>query len=83
MNEVCRLSATRIPKNTGSMPKTSSSGRKIGTKMMMISLHSNGQPSRKIMSCARIRNDTVGFIKPPNDKSMLVTNSLMTSWPPR
>ena len=37
-NAVCRLSATSTPKNTGSMPKSSSSSRKIGTKMMMISV---------------------------------------------
>jgi hypothetical protein len=49
-NEVWRLSATRIPKKSGSILKGSSSGRKIGTKMMMISLHSSGQPSKKIMN---------------------------------
>jgi len=29
--EVCRLSATRMPKNSGSMPKWGRRGRKIGT----------------------------------------------------
>ena len=33
-----------------------SSGRKIGTKMMMISVHSSGQPSRKMMTCVSSRN---------------------------
>ena len=57
-----------MPKNSGSMPKCGSSGRKIGTKMMMISDHSSGQPSRKMMSCARIRNCS-------GDRSRPVTNS--------
>jgi hypothetical protein len=29
---------------------------KIGMKITMISVHSSGQPSRKITICARIRN---------------------------
>ena len=33
-----------------------SSGMKIGMKMTMISVHSSGQPSRKMMTCARIMN---------------------------
>ena len=33
-----------------------SSGRKIGTKMMMISVHSSGQPSRKMMNWVSSRN---------------------------
>ena len=47
-----------MPKNSGSTPNTLSSGRKIGTKMMMISVHSSGQPSRKMMNCASSRNPT-------------------------
>ena len=53
-NEVWMLSAIMMPKNSGSMPKSSSSGRKIGTKMTMISVHSSGQPSTKMMVWARI-----------------------------
>ena len=74
--EVCRLSATRIPKNRGSIPKWSSMGRKMGTKMMMISLHSNGQPNRKMISCAMIR-------KAIGESSMARTTSLMSCSPPR
>ena len=51
---VCRFSAIRMPKNSGSTPKSSSSGRKIGTKITMISVHSSGQPRMKIRACARI-----------------------------
>ena len=56
LKAVCVLSATRMPKKMGSTLKGSSSGRKIGTKMMMISVHSSGQPSRKMMNWARTRN---------------------------
>ena len=40
------------------MLKCFSIGRKIGTKMMMISVHSSGQPSRKMIACDRIMNCT-------------------------
>ena len=39
--------------------KCSSNGKKIGTKMMMISLHSRGQPNMKMISCVNSRNCTV------------------------
>ena len=55
-NEVWMLSATSSPKNSGSMLKVFSSGRKIGMKMTMISVHSSGQPSMKMMIWARIMN---------------------------
>ena len=35
------------------MLKCFSIGRKIGTKMMMISVHSSGQPSTKMIACDR------------------------------
>ena len=38
------------------MLKCFSSGRKIGTKMTMISVHSSGQPSTKMIACDRIMN---------------------------
>ena len=38
------------------MSKCFSIGRKIGTKMMMISVHSSGQPRMKMMACDRIMN---------------------------
>ncbi len=57
------------------MPKSSSSGRKIGTKMMMISVHSSGQPSRKMMAWVRSRN-CVG------DMFSDRMNCSTTAWPP-
>src|SRR5918998_814902 len=74
-NAVCRLSATRMPKKIGSMPKSSKSGRKIGTKMMMISVHSNGQPSRKMMAWVSNRN-CIG------DRLRDRKNCSTTDWPP-
>ena len=38
------------------MLKCFSIGRKIGTKMTMISVHSSGQPSTKMIACDRIMN---------------------------
>ncbi len=38
------------------MLKCLSSGRKIGTKITMISVHSSGQPSTKMIACDRIMN---------------------------
>src|SRR5690554_3122247 len=54
--EVWMLSATSTPKKSGSMPNMCNNGRKIGTKMMMISVHSSGQPRIKIISWASSRN---------------------------
>ena len=49
---------------------------KIGMKMTMISVHSRGQPSRKMITCARSMNWVgVMFID--------FTQVLMISWPPR
>src|SRR5436190_9058036 len=75
-NAVCRLSATSRPKNSGSMLNFASSGMKIGMKITMISVHSSGQPSRKMMTCARIMNCT--GVRPRE-----VTQCSMTSCPPR
>src|SRR3712207_7638337 len=58
------------------MPKSSRSGRKIGTKMMMISVHSSGQPSRKMSAWVRIRN-IVG------DRLSERKNCSTTACPPR
>ena len=48
---------------------------KIGMKMTMISVHSSGQPSRKMMTCARIMN-WIGV------RSSDSTQCSMISWPP-
>ena len=49
-NEVCRFSATSIAKKYGFTLNVSSIGRKIGTKIIRISDHSSGQPSRKMIT---------------------------------
>ena len=38
-----------IAKKYGLTPKISSSGKNIGTKIIKISVHSNGHPKRKII----------------------------------
>jgi hypothetical protein len=43
--------------------KCLSSGRKIGTKMTMISVHSSGHPSRKMIACDRIMNCTGDMLR--------------------
>ncbi len=48
---------------------------KIGMKITMISVHSSGQPSRKMMICARIMN-WIGVS--PSESTQCST----TSWPP-
>src|SRR5512144_711467 len=57
------------------MLNLTSSGMKIGMKITMISVHSSGQPSRKMMICARIMN-WIGVR--PSDSTQRST----ISWPP-
>src|SRR6187402_141044 len=57
------------------MLNLASSGMEIGMKITMISVHSSGQPSRKMMICARIMN-WIGVR--PSDS----THFSITSWPP-
>src|SRR6056297_949003 len=75
-NEVCRFNAISMAKKYGFTPNTSRSGRKIGTKMIRISDHSSGQPSRKMMIWARTRNCHGSRSIPP-------TQCAITSCPPR
>ena len=70
------FSATSSPKNSGSTLKVFSSGRKIGMKMTMISVHSSGQPRMKMMIWARI-------MKPVVIRFIASTNFSIGSWPPR
>ena len=51
-------------------------GRKIGTKMTMISVHSSGQPRTKMIACDRIMNCR-------GDKSSDSTHRSTSAWPPR
>ena len=46
-------------------------GRKMGTKIIIISDHSNGQPSKKIITCAMIRN-MMGEISRPVTNSVII-----------
>ena len=41
------LSAINMAKKYGFTPKNSTNGKKIGTKIINISVHSNGQPNKK------------------------------------
>src|SRR3954464_8379755 len=68
--------ATSSPKNSGSTLNVFSSGRKIGMKMTMISVHSSGQPRMKMMIWARI-------MKPVGDRFIHNTNFSIGSGPPR
>src|SRR5512140_2084463 len=57
------------------MLNLASSGMKIGMKITMISVHSSGQPSRKMMICAMIMNCT--GVRPIES-----TQRSTISWPP-
>ena len=48
-NDVCKFNAISIAKKYGFTPKNSTSGKNIGTKIIKISVHSKGHPSRKII----------------------------------
>ena len=58
------------------MLKCLSSGRKIGTKMTMISVHSSGQPRTKMIACDRIMN-CIGVMLSES------THCSTNAWPPR
>ena len=49
-NEVCKFKAISIAKKYGFTPKNSTSGKKIGTKIIKISVHSKGQPNKNIIN---------------------------------
>src|SRR5215475_2320326 len=64
-----------VPNRIGSTLKWLSRGMKIGQKMTMISVHSSGQPSRKMMSCA-------STWKPSGERFMDSTQRSISDWPP-
>ena len=72
---VCRFIATSRPKKSGSTLKWPSSGRKIGMKMTMISVHSSGQPRMKMMNWASSMNWIGVMLSESTQVSMI-------SWPP-
>ena len=47
--DVCKFKAINIAKKYGLTPKISSNGKNIGTKIIKISVHSSGQPKRKMI----------------------------------
>jgi hypothetical protein len=47
--DVCKFKAINIAKKYGLTSKTSRRGKNIGTKIIKISVHSKGQPKRKII----------------------------------
>ena len=51
-----REQAINIAKKYGFTPKNSTSGKNIGTNIIKISVHSNGQPSKNIMICVITKN---------------------------
>src|SRR6202000_1542944 len=57
-NAACKFTNTSVPHRIGSMLKYLSSGRKIGTKMTMISVHSSGKHRTKMIACDKIMNCT-------------------------
>ena len=67
----CRLTATMVPNSTGSTLKCVSSGTKIGTKITMISVHSSGQPRKKMMSWAMSMNCSGDRSRPSTHCSMI------------
>src|SRR3990172_2993539 len=75
-NEVWRFTATITPKMIGSIWKVFSKGRKIGTKMTMISVHSSGQPRKKMMNIDIHR-------KPLLERPEFKTHSSSLAWEPR
>ena len=48
-NEVCKFNAINIAKKYGLTPKNSTNGKNIGTNIIKISVHSRGQPNKKII----------------------------------
>src|SRR6266436_8563409 len=57
-NAACKFTNTSVPHRIGSILKCLSIGKKIGTKMMIISVHSSGQPSTKMIACDKSMNVT-------------------------
>ncbi len=75
-NAACRFTNTSTPHSMGSIWKCCSRGRKIGTKITMISVHSSGQPSTKMIACDSSMN-WMGV------RFMLRTHCSTRLWPPR
>ncbi len=59
-----------VPNKIGSTLKWLSNGINIGQKITMISVHSSGQPSRKIIICEMIRKPTGERFMPSTQRSI-------------
>ena len=55
-NEVCKFKAINIAKKYGLTPKNSTNGKKIGTNMINISVHSKGHPNKNIINWVITKN---------------------------
>ena len=49
-NEVCKFKAINIAKKYGFTPKNSTNGKKIGTNIINISVHSRGHPNKNMIN---------------------------------
>ena len=54
--EVCKLRAINIAKKYGLTSNNTNKGRNIGTNIIKISVHSNGQPNKNIIICVITKN---------------------------
>ena len=65
-----------IAKKYGLTPKNSTNGKNIGTNIIKISVHSRGQPNKKIIICVIIKNCQ-------GCRSIDLKKCSNTSWPPK
>ena len=57
--DVCKFKAINIAKKYGLTPKISNKGKNIGTKIIRISVHSNGHPKRNTVSYTHLTLPTI------------------------
>ena len=74
--EVCKFRAINIAKKYGLTSNNTNKGRNIGTNIIKISVHSNGQPNKNIIICVITKNCQ-------GAKSIDLKKCSKTSWPPR
>jgi hypothetical protein len=67
--DICKFNPTRIAKKYGSIPYNFNKGKKIGTKIINISVHSKGNPSKKIIICVKIKNSHGSKPRPAKNSS--------------
>jgi hypothetical protein len=74
--EVCKFRAISIAKKYGLTSNIASNGKNIGTKIIKISVHSNGHPNKNIIICVITKNCQ-------GAKSIDLKKCSKTSCPPR